>query len=294
MQAKLTADLEYSACSVGTNLHSSAAIRALRQYSVLFCCLAAAWCCGLIGCATPSGSAPSAKVHCTDEAVQFCGLKFNFLSSEPVALGAANTILILRVRYENLGQAALEATFQPRFAILDSADRVFEPASAAAMMGAKVSMELAQSQLALLQPLNPGVARDVAIAFELPAATASGDLRLRVMCPERARAGFMMQQYTLYGPYFFYGLSVPGSQSATEIGAVTTRAAQQSKPSESRPVLRNGMTRQEVYDRWGAPEHQTDLGTVSVWAYTADGMVMLQFESDKLVNYSPPFKPRQE
>ena len=69
-------------------------------------------------------------------------------------------------------------------------------------------MSILTSRMDLLKSLNPGVPREVTLAFELPPLLSSETgMRLRVLCPSSAQAGFMMQQYTLSGPYFYFDLS---------------------------------------------------------------------------------------
>lgn len=253
------------------------AVRAALRYSFLLGCVCFAWCLGLIGCATPpspSSSVAQGKVYGSTETVRFGGLAFKTLSCEAASFSKSTNGLIVRVSYENTGRSALHEASRPRFTIVDERDNVYEEASSLALVGAPASLEIAQNQLAMLQPLNPGVVRESIIAFELPDSAKSGSLRLRVMCPNQAGAGYV------WGPFFYYILPSPSPETRQRDQSVAPRAA-----------IRNGMSRQDVYDLWGAPDHQVDNGAISAWFYNRDGSVWLRFESGILVNYSPPFTP---
>lgn len=235
-------------------------------------------------------SVKSGMQHSYGDQVDFSGLRFKNRSHEFLALGKIGEVLVYRIAYTNIDDKPLEAIFLPRFVVLDKADRVFVPETSLGLEAGSVALDVMNSQVDQIKPLNPGVSREATIAFQLPKEIAASEaLRLRVMCPDRARAGFMMQQATVSGPYFFYcldGLEATATASAQPDTASTEQANPGKRP------LHNGMSRQDVYELWGEPTGKSDMGSFSMWTYMVDGgMVLLTFKANALYDYVQPFVP---
>lgn len=236
-------------------------------------------CCFLLsGCVAPGAG----KTFAPEVTVEFEGLRFS-LASTALDSHQDHQTLSCHLTFQSLHDKPLEPLFFPRFTLVDSRGREFEPMSSMTSAGSS---------------LNPGMSRDASVQFELPgdALEAAGSAaRLRVMCPMVARAGFMMQEAQLQG-YFFYFNLAPVRQGAGTPAAVSSTIGDSPSPTSDAEVMaephavRNGMSRQQVFDLWGKPINQTDSGSLSIWGYNRDGAIItLQFTSDRLTHFTPPF-----
>lgn len=234
------------------------------------------------GCRTPGAG----QTHPSDASVDFEGLRFQ-LGSCSVDGSGDSRLISCDLTYQSLHEKPLEVLFFPRFTLVDAKGREFQP---------KPSSDYAS------EPLNPGLTRAASVQFEVPAdAVGQSDAapRLRVMCPMVARAGFMMQEAKLQGYYFYFHLQPPSPAALSSAPSLGTTSGAALAPlvagadqGKAQSGIRNGMSRQQVFDTWGKPLNQMDSGSLSIWSYKrGDSTISLQFQSDRLTDFHEPFAP---
>ena len=178
-----------------------------------------------LSCQTPqpSTSQPSTSLHRVGEVVNLRGLELSVANVERVPeirgtmqrLRSDTGFLVITTQVRNLRPQPLDGPFRPLVTLFNGSGIEFSHSATATTA---LSMGNLTAMSRDLEPLNPGAVRRRRIVYEVP----PGDYVVRIIVPDRAQAGFMMQSVNVSGPYVCFDLS--------------TVAAPSGDRSESRPA----------------------------------------------------------